>query len=451
MSLFQLLKPNQPVLWSNSQKFLLKFFLFFFGLLILPLDWKYYRDLLSMDWSGFNYGVWFEISKYFPRFLDNSPHLGDLILVFLLAGMAAWFTHQYGKKSLNDDKLYYPLRGVVRYRLAIALLAYGYIKLFPIQAPDPSLTLLNTPYGDLSAWKIFHLSLGIVPDYQAFIGLFEILAALLLFHRKTASTGAFIALLILGNVFMSNLAYEGGEYVYSAALCAMGLFIFAHDLPRFYSLLYLRQKTVPDRFRGFYTPSALSKGIWLTSRAAILFWVFGYGVLVYLGYSDGLSKYPQTAGIKEFSGVYDVTLFVQEGDTIAYGLEHPDRWKKVVFEEWNTLSIQSNRASAHFETKVEYVATDDAARRFELEGIQGWQFYSYQWDEATRRILMENRHPDGVDIKLELLLTQQEDGQVALHGKDEEGKSIHALLRRLDKKYLLEEAAKQGRRARILL
>ena len=73
-------------------------------------------------------------------------------------------------------------------------------------------------------WKLFSLSLGIVPGYESFLGAVEILAGLLLLNRKTASIGAFIVIIFTGNVFVSNLAYEGGEQVYSLYLIVLALF-----------------------------------------------------------------------------------------------------------------------------------------------------------------------------------------------------------------------------------
>lgn len=267
MSIFQIIDPNKKLLWTSGQRLSLKILAVFFILLTVPLDWKFYRDIFSLDWSGVNFTHIFELSRYFPRIVNETPHLADIFIVLFISLLIAWIWHRYDKQRVKPEKLYYYLLVLVRYRLSFGLVAYAFLKLFPILAPYPSLTLLNTPYGDLSAWKIFNLSIGIVPDYQAFLGFWELLAALLLLHRKTASIGAFIAILFLGNVAMSNLAYEGGEFIYAGALTLYALLLFGHDLPRYFNILFIRKRTLPntirpdwEKVRGFHW-AKLAKGL----------------------------------------------------------------------------------------------------------------------------------------------------------------------------------------------
>src|SRR6202007_3134474 len=103
------------------------------------------------------------------------------------AGTALWTKLDRTKKEYNV--LYYWLRVVLRYKLAIILITYGFIKLFPLQMPYPSLSSLQTNYGDYFPWKIYFQTTGIAPKYQSFLGFVEILAAFLLFYRPTRSFG----------------------------------------------------------------------------------------------------------------------------------------------------------------------------------------------------------------------------------------------------------------------
>ncbi|MDB5111708.1 MAG: DoxX family protein [Mucilaginibacter sp.] len=82
----------------------------------------------------------------------------------------------------------------------------------------------RTSYGDFNDWKIFSMSMSIVPCYESFLGAIEIIAGLLLFFRKTATIGALVILVFTGNVFVSNMAYNGGEYVYIIYLIGFALF-----------------------------------------------------------------------------------------------------------------------------------------------------------------------------------------------------------------------------------
>lgn len=448
MSVFQLLNSNKIVIWNPIQQYLLRVLVIFFLILSVPLDWKYYCDLASLDWSGFDYGIIFEASRYFPRFFSEVPVLPDVLLTLAFAGLLAGVWQKHENKSPDFDKIYYYLRILVRYRLAATLLTYGFIKLFPLQAPYPSLTLLNTPYGDLSAWKIFNLSIGVVPDYQVFLGMFEILAALLLLNRKTASTGAFISILFLGNVAMSNLAYEGGEFVYAGTLVLFALFVFAHDLPKYYSLLIKRAKTFPDTYKPAFTDLKFKS---LIKSSFILLFVVIYGVLVFTSYTNGLTKYPSKPGADGLAGVYDVNFFVYEGDTIPYKEKHPAKWKRVIFENWATLSIHSDQPVTVDFTNKEYIAGNDQDKLYEAQGLQGWHFYEYEIEKGSNHFHLTNRNPNHEEDIFHFKLEVLDQGKIYIKGQDASGADFEALLIKGEKKYLLQEASKVGRRAKLIL
>lgn len=54
--------------WKGYQKALLRFFFVYFVIQAVPLDWKYYAQLFSMEWGNLHYGDLFNLSRYYPRF-----------------------------------------------------------------------------------------------------------------------------------------------------------------------------------------------------------------------------------------------------------------------------------------------------------------------------------------------------------------------------------------------
>ncbi len=240
---------TSSVSWKDSEKAFFRFIFIYLLLQTVPIDWKYYRDLLSINWSDLYYGDIFTVTRYSPRIFSGSENFADWVILISLAAIGAILWSRKETRPIDYKTLYYWLRVIVRYRLAIGIIGYGMIKFFPAQAPFPSISNLNTSYGDFHAWKLFSLSLGIVPGYESFLGGVEILAGLLLFFRKTASVGALIILVFTGNVFMSNLAYEGGEYVYSFYLIVLALFVLAYDAQRIYNLISLERPTAPNTFK----------------------------------------------------------------------------------------------------------------------------------------------------------------------------------------------------------
>lgn len=446
MDAYQQVKPTS--VWKNYEIILFRFFFIYFLIQVVPLDWKYYQTLFAIDWGRLYYADLFNLSRYTPRFLPGSDTLANWLIVAIVAaiGTAIWSYRAKNKKALNYDNLYYWLRVILRYRLAWGVIAYGFIKIFPLQAPFPSISSLNTAYGDMTAWKIFSVSLGAAPIYQVFLGIVEVLAGLLLLYRKTASIGAFIIVAFTGNVWLTNLAYEGGEAVYSLYLTVIAAFLFAYDLPRLVSLLAYERYTQPNGFKPIFAEAWQKRVRWALKGSFIAFFVVIYAIRVYSGYLHNPHNVPQAAGLPNISGIYNVREFVINNDTIPYSTTDPVRWKDVVFEEWATISIRSNQPVQIDATNVEVVAQSDEERIYELAGSIGRHYYGYDIDEANQRITLVNKNKHHADDRLVLNYLRPDSNTVILAGIDGDNNTLNIVLDKLDKKYLFIEAQRQGRR-----
>ncbi|MCW3107353.1 MAG: hypothetical protein JWQ09_1859 [Segetibacter sp.] len=436
--------------WKGYEKVLFRFFFIYLLIQALPLDWKYFQSIFSVNWLHADYGDIFNLTRYSPKFFAGTLTYANWVIVGLvaLAGTAVWTARD--KKSKEYNALYYWLRVIVRYRLAIGLIAYGFIKLFPLQAPLPSISNLNTHYGFFTRWKLFSLSLGIVPGYESFLGLIELIAGLLLLYRKTATIGAFLIIFFTGNVFMSNVGYEGGEYVYSLYLVSFALFLFAYDAPRLYKLLALGLPTKPNRFKLSLSKQGRTARIALKATF-IFFFVFLYGFKTYSGYHQGPYRYPQAAGLPNASGLYNVSEFRINNKTLPYSLTDSTRWKDVVFEKWPTISIRSNHRVKLDLSNTEEIYASDKDRDYELEGSGERQYYSYTIDAQKKDLILQNKNKNYPDEQLVLHYSRPNGSQIILTGINEKKDSVYVVLDKLNKKYLLEEAAHIGRRGSLKL
>ncbi|MBS1564311.1 MAG: DoxX family protein [Bacteroidetes bacterium] len=434
---------TSTTVWKGWQKIALRFFALYIFLQAAPLDWKFYRDLFAFDI--------FRLAHYTPRFFGAYPGYADWALIALLSaiGVFVWTAAEKRRgRETNNEAIYYWLRVVARYRLAIAVFAYGFIKLFPVLSPYPSLSNLNTEYGQYSDWKVFSLSLGIVPSYESFLGGVEVFAAILLLFRKTAGIGAFILVFFIGNVFFSNLAYEGGEHVYSFYLITLALVVLSYDIPKLYVLIGLEKPVLPHVYKPVFQKPLLKWGrVALKAGVALVF-------LIYAGQARAAwrakdYKYPSTPGLKGAAGLYNVSSFVLNKDTLQYSLTGTIRWQDVVFEEWNTISIRTNTPVAIDRANVENGRT--AERNYESEGAQSRRYFSYTIDSAQQILLLHDKNPNYKGAALQLHYDRPSAGRIVLQGVDEHRDSVTVVLDRRDKKYLLEEAAREGRRKSIKL
>lgn len=435
--------------WNNTEKTLFRFFALYFLIQVLPLDGQFFKNVFSINWLEISYRDIFYLSRYSPSFIDSQSFINWLI-VAAIAGVGTALWTWKDKPNTDYDKLYYWLRVLVRYRLAIGVIAYGFIKFFPLQAPLPSLSNLNTHYGDFTAWKLFSLGLGVVPNYQSFLGFVEIVGGLLLLHRKTATIGTLIILPFTGNVFVSNIAYEGGEYVYSLYLITLALFLFAYDGLRLFNLLSLERPTAPARFQPIFSTK------WQKARLAlktvfIFFFVVLYGYKTYAGYKKGPYQFPEKAGLPNTEGLYDIAEFKLNSTDLPYSATDSTRWKDVVFEKWNTLSIRSNRPVKIDLTNTEEIHKNDTERNYELAGSQGRHYYSYEINTANNVLNLRNRNKNYPNETLTLGFNQPNDSTIVLLGLNEKKDSVYAVLRKINKKYLTFEAQKTGRRRGLKL
>jgi hypothetical protein len=450
----------ENIAWKGYGKVLFRLSFIYFFLQVFPLDWKYYRHLFNVNWFDLSFADIFQIAKYTPQFVSASYQPQDwglatfadwiFILIISIAGTLIWSL--LDKKNTHYTRLYAYLRILVRYRLAVAVIAYGFLKLFAIQAPYPSLSSLNTPYGDFSTWKIFSLSLGIVPSYQAFLGAVELFAGILLLFRRTSVIGATIIIFFTGNVFMSNLAYEGGEVVYSFYLVTLALFLIVYDLQRIINLIILHIPVAPAR------PALIWKKEFKTVRlvlktVVVLVFVVIYGFSAHHSAVKGGYHFTEHPGIKGIRGLYTVTSFKLNGQLRPYSLTDSLRWQDVVFEKWASLSIKINKNYNVLNDNVERVPTGKTESLYEPAGTRGRVYYNFKADTLQNRLSLTNISSRTEASAPENTVNGTEGGQLNYQpGPDSTlvlsgiigGNTIEAVLQKDPKKYLLK-AAESGR------
>jgi hypothetical protein len=432
---------SDEIIWKGYEKILFRLAFIYFFLQVFPLDWKYYRHLLNINWLHISFAQLFQVAKYTPQFVSGTYHPLDwglatfadwlVILLAAIVGTVIWTLLDKNNKAY--PKLYAWLRIFVRYRLGIALIAYGFLKLFALQAPYPSLSSLNTPYGDFTTWKLFSLSLGIVPGYQAFLGAVELIAGILLLFRRTTVIGATIIIFFTGNVFMSNLAYEGGEVVYSFYLVTLALFLIVYDLQRIICLIILHVPVAPAK------PALIWSNQLRTARIAaksiiILLFVVIYGLTAYGSAVIGGYHFSHQAGIKGVQGLYTVTSFKLNGLERPYSLSDSLRWQDVVFEKWAAFSVKVNRSGQVLNDNIETVPVDQNQSSFERAGTSGRLYFNYKADTVKQTLLLNGQ-------KQSLAYQVKPNSEIVISGILN-GDRIEAVLQKSQKKYLLKEAEK---------
>ena len=434
--------------WKGYEKNLFRFFFIFLLIQIVPLDWKFYQQLVSIDWLHLHFHDLFELTKYQPQFFSAAQtaswYVGSFANWGLFALIAAIGTLIWARLDLKRKEytvLYYWLRVLVRYRLAFVLVTYGFIKFFPLQMPYPSLSNLLTNYGDYFAWKIYFQTVAIAPKYESFLGFVEILAAFLLFNRRTVTFGVGLIFGFLGNVAVANGFYDIGEQVLSTFIVLLAAFLFAYDVPRLYDLLV---KEVPARANKFvYQFSGKEQRLRTLAKTAFLTFVVLFAYKAYDNYTNDPYKIPHTPGLDGAYGYYQVKEFVLNNDTIPYSKTDPNRWQDVIFEKWSTLTIKVNRPVKIDHSTAEQVHKKDIDRNYELAGFAGRHYFYYEADTVNHTLSLQNKNKNHRNEKFRLKYDRPNDSTIVLSGRNEKRDVIHVLLTKINKKYMMFEGRRK--------
>jgi hypothetical protein len=242
--------------------------------------------------------------------------------------------------SLLDIKRSYPkmdywLRTLVRYYTAMVALNYGIEKLFALQMPSPTNSLLLTQVGKLLPMRLLWLTIGYSTKYQIFSGVLEVSAGLLLLYRKTATLGIWLAVCIFMNVVMLNLCYDVPVKILSLNLLACCLFLLSYDVKRIVSFFILNTAVAPNANNQL----TLAKP-WMRMGRVFIKIIFIYVVII-RPFEDVYSSTVTILPINSFkTGVYYVQG-CRVMDTLPALYTDKLDWSDIVFERDGTGSINS--------------------------------------------------------------------------------------------------------------
>jgi hypothetical protein len=339
--------------WPHWQRILFRFFCVYLILQVEP--WNLFRRIPGInlivqpydrlvDWTvrASNAHIFHVRETLVPvnGSGDTSWAWTQLLLYLSVAAIACVVWTIADRKRERYDRAAFWLRMAVRYYIAAAALSYGIIKLYALQMPFPSLSLLSTPLGDLLPMRFSWVFIGYSVPYEFFSGTMETIAGLLLLYRRTVTAGLFAATGAFMNVVMINLAYDVPVKLFASHLLFGCLFLLALDSKRLLRFLVLNQ---PTPATAAYEP-AFSK-TW-QRWGAIAVKVFLVYTILYIPFMSTRQRYaaaaaPQPQGPLP-SGVYDVRQYVVNHDTIPVSSTDTLRWRDLIIDNAGAGSINTS-------------------------------------------------------------------------------------------------------------
>lgn len=162
---------------------------------------------------------------------DTTFNYVELPVRFALAAVAA-LVWTLLPRRVSDARWRQLLVLHLRFVVALAMLGYGFAKVFPGQFPPPSLDRLTSTYGESSPMGLLWTFMGASQPYTIFGGALEVLGGVLLLFRPTAVIGALVSAGVLLNIVALNLCYDVPVKLYSSHLFLMALIVALPDARR---------------------------------------------------------------------------------------------------------------------------------------------------------------------------------------------------------------------------
>lgn len=354
--------------WTATERWLFRFI--FSWVLIFLCSFSFPHQLVPDP------GKWVAplFEKVVRRFADNILHLQPgytaelisdstglyvhalLVLFYALVIATVWSLADRKRRSYHQ--LYYCLHVFIRYYLALQLLTYGFSKLFRWQFYLPEPNTLFTKVGDTYKDLLYWTSMGSAGGYSIFLGITEVLAALLLLWRRTSIAGALLSVGICINIVAVNFAFDVSVKLYALVLLLLSVLLLLPVVRMLFRFFFLQQQV---RLQLPVWPITSAKQRWVKYGLQIL--------LISVLLTDALYPYvssgnynDETAARPLFHGAYQVQ------DTAA---ANPFSWKRVFIHRQGYL-ITENAGEQMKDYELKY---DTLQHRFLLNDYEQHKNY----------------------------------------------------------------------------
>ena len=311
----------------------------------------------------------------------------SVLFIFFVAILGSFVWLIIGRGTPNYQKLYDILIVVLRYYLAITIIAYGSMKLIKIQFLPLSPVMLLQTYGGSTPADLGWSFMGYAPIYNYLIGFTEYAAGLLLLFRRTSTLGGLIAMVILVNVIAFDYSFDVNVKMLSTVLTAMTLFLLSKDIVRLVNFFFLNKIVYPEA-----GPAPYFKKEWKNTALSITKCLFIF-CIVFLDLRENIARTKQdpfNTQKQPLYGIYNVTGFIRNKDILKPLTTDTFRWKKLI------ISTPPGNASIMF--------MDDSLRNFVFKA-----------DTVKHKIVLYAKK-DTLD-KYTFIYNQTHDSTLILHGK----------------------------------
>jgi hypothetical protein len=228
------------------------------------------------------------------------------VLIFFLIGLSfltAFIPDFFKKWNIKSDGIYYSLKLIFTFFLALILLKYGFQKLLKWQFYLPEPNILYTPFGKLDKDILFWSTMGISRNYSIFMGVLELIPAIFLLFRKTRVIGLLISLPVLINIVAINFSFGISVKILSLFLLSLNLCLLFPHLKTLFQFLVLNRKIALPKPFIILKKQLVLKVILKTFLIGIIFLEVLFPYFKAMNFNDDLAARPYLHGAYEVAGI----------------------------------------------------------------------------------------------------------------------------------------------------
>jgi len=269
--------------------FIYQLFLIFviLGVIFVPFSFQYFNYQPKITKLFFGNLIQFISSNFDSIYVANSEITSDsttlYLLFFILFILAVIFKvllyFSYFWK-IHQNYIVRTIRMILTFYLSCIMLKYGFDKIFKAQFYLPEPNTLYTPLGMLDKDILFWSTMGTSYSYNLFMGLIEVLPALMLLYKKTRILGLFILFGVLINVVFINFGFDISVKLYSSFLLLICFLLLIPSLNRIFHFFILNKAVALPSHSG--NDLCSSKTIRLGLKAALILFFFFESLYPYI-------------------------------------------------------------------------------------------------------------------------------------------------------------------------
>ncbi len=358
---------SNSTIWKPTILIAFRFFFVYLFLNIFPFPLYYIGNIFGIDdlfsfyidwlqeltiWTGKNIlQINHEISTNYSGSGDRTIDYVFQFVIIILALISSSVWSILDSKRKNYDTLFLYFTTFVRYYAVATMFGYGFYKIIPLQFSElKNIDLIKT-FGDQSPMGLMWNFMEYSDTYTRFSGYAEVIAGVLLLYRKTVMFGAIIMTAVMFNVFMMNMSYDIPVKLYSALLTVIGIFLLAPDLKRILNFLIVNKNVASKVFQPYFTKEKLKK-------ITIILKVLIIGYLFYSNINDaidGQKQWGKKAPKSALYGIYEVTEFIKNNDTLPPLATDTLRWKRLIIDKRYTNIQTMNEGFIKLKEKTDTI------------------------------------------------------------------------------------------------